>query len=274
MKPHFLLLGNPVGHSLSPLMHNRAAEFYGMDVQYHAISLDTGELDSIAAHFNREEFRGANITIPYKQTLLNYPDMLDEISRTFGAINTIVKEQGGLTGYNTDVHGFSVPLKAYADELAGRRAIVFGSGGASKAIVHALIQLDMPDIVLISRNPERVNTNIKKGRVRAESYEAWSALAEEAALVVNATPLGMEPDTGGSPVRDSEISFLAEKICYDIVYKPLETRFLRQAKESGARTIGGLEMLIHQGSRSFELWTGKPFPLKEIRGLLYERIGK
>lgn len=272
LKPHFLLFGNPVAHSLSPLMHNKAAEFYGMNVRYHAINLAVNELDIVASHLNREEFRGANITIPYKQTLLNYPDTLGDTARAFGAINTIVKEQGILTGYNTDAHGFSVPLKPYADELAGQRAVVFGSGGASKAIVHALSLFDMEEIVLISRNPRNISGYETNGQVRADSYEAWPAWAEEAVLIVNATPLGMEPKVSGSPVHEGEIRFLAEKICYDIVYKPLETRFLKQAKEAGARTIGGLEMLIHQGSRSFELWTGKPFPLDEVRGLLHEHI--
>ena len=270
--PHFMLLGHPVGHSLSPFMHNRAAEYYGLEVRYHAIDLQGKEINSVAAHFNRETFRGANVTIPYKQVLLDYVDRLDAVAQNFGAINTIVREQGMLVGYNTDVYGFSVPLEKYADELEGGRAIIFGTGGASRAIVYALQEYDMQEIYLISRNPGRGSNLLNDGNVYIESYDAWPALSEEAVLIVNATPLGMEPDVKNSPVRDTEVEFLGGKICYDIVYKPLETRFLKQSESAGARTIGGLEMLIQQGSRSFELWTGQSFPLNEIRSYLYEHI--
>lgn len=273
-RPHFLLLGNPVAHSLSPLMHNLAAKHHGFDIRYHAVNLQSNELGSIAAHLNSPFFKGANITIPYKQMLLDYVDQLDNVSQNFGAINTIVKEQEQLVGYNTDVYGFSVPLQPFEDQIAESRAIVFGTGGASRAIVYALREMDVPEVVLVSRNPDKTDSYPEYGNIYVESYEAWPALSEEACLIVNATPLGMEPDTDASPVHETETDLLSEKICYDIVYKPLKTKFLKQAESAGARTIGGLEMLIEQGSRSFEFWTGKPFPSQKIRQRLYEYFGE
>jgi shikimate dehydrogenase len=245
-----------------------------MDINYHAIQLEPQELLSISAHFNRPHFKGANITIPYKQTLLDYVDELDDVAGRFGAINTIVKQRGRLIGYNTDAYGFSVPLQEFSEELNGARAIVFGTGGASKAIVYALRNLDVREIILVSRSPGKFESNMDEGDVSLASYDSWTAWADEAALIVNATPLGMEPDERHSPVCDSEVDGLTGKICYDIVYKPLQTRFIGQAKSVGARTIGGLEMLIHQGSKSFELWTGRPFPIREIRESLYGYLGK
>jgi shikimate dehydrogenase len=243
-----------------------------MDARYHAVTLQNNELGELASFFNRESFLGANITIPYKEQIAQYVDVTTDSAREIGAINTIVKENYKLQGCNTDWHGFLAPLKQYRSQLEGQSAVVFGTGGASKAIVVALEQLGMQEIYLVSRTPNRISSFSNFERVRIVSYNTWTSWTDEAALVVNATPLGMHPKTEESPVRDSEKKFLANRICYDIVYNPLETKFLHQAKEVGAPTIGGLEMLIQQGSSSFELWTGKQFPTEKIRSILHERI--
>ncbi len=270
--PHFLLLGNPVDHSLSPLMHNTAAEHLDIDIGYYAVGLRADELSSVAAHFNLEQFGGANITIPYKHMLMEYVDRLSVVARNIGAINTVVKKEDMLIGDNTDIYGFSVPLKQYAGELAGSRAVIFGTGGATKAVIHALFDYSVEEIILISRSPDERRGFSDIDRVLVAGYDAWTAYSEEASIIINATPLGMHPDENSSPVRDEEAASLGDKICYDIVYNPLNTRFLKQAEEAGARTIGGLEMLIHQGSKSFELWTGEPFPIETVRAKLHEHI--
>ncbi len=269
---HYLLLGHPVGHSWSPLMHNTALNYHGIEARYYAIDLLDNELTDLATFFNRETFLGANVTIPYKQLIMNYLDMVDQQADEIGAVNTIVKEEFQLTGYNTDSYGFLSPLNEFEEIIAGGRAIVFGTGGASKAIAVSLREIGLEEIFLISRNPDRINSFNRFDQVKVVSYNEWTVLAKEAILIVNATPLGMYPDTGQSPVREGEKQFLADRICYDIVYNPLQTKFLQQAKEVGAKTIGGLEMLIQQGSRSFELWTGKQFPVNVIRKKLYERF--
>lgn len=271
-KPHFLLFGNPVHHSLSPLMHNTASEYYGFDIEYHAIKLEQSELSLLAAYLNKDTFLGANITIPYKQLLMDFVDRLDSTASAIGAINTIVKEEFTLVGYNTDSYGFSVPLKQYSNELEDTKAIVFGTGGATKAIIHALKEFNIREIVVISRNPDQRSEFDGMEQVSIAGYDSWVVFADEASIVVNATPLGMLPNSDKAAISVDESNILEDKICYDIVYYPLKTKFLILAEEAGARTISGLEMLIHQGSKSFELWTGKPFPIEEVRNKVYEAI--
>lgn len=269
---HLLLLGNPIKHSFSPLMHNTAAKTLNLDLTYHAVELRADELSTLSAHFNSDFFRGANITIPYKQMLLQYMDELSFTARSIGAINTIVKKDNKLLGENTDIFGFSVPLQPHKDSLRNARSIVFGTGGASKAIIQALGDLGMEEIILISRNPDNNKYFEDHNRTRVVSYESWGGYAEEATLIVNATPLGMHPDTESSPVRSKEEVLLKDKICYDIVYNPFETKFLKQAKRVGAQVIGGLDMLVHQGSKSFELWTGQSFPIETVKKGIYEKL--
>jgi len=270
--PHFLLLGYPVSQSLSPLMHNTASEHYGMDARYFPIALESNEFTLLASHFNNPLFKGANVTIPYKLMLRDYVDDMDESARAAGAVNTIVKRSAKVLGYNTDSYGFAVPLVEFQDELEDSTAVVFGTGGASRAVIRALRRMHVSTITLISRNPSQITSFEEEADIRIESYESWTAFADEAAIIVNSTPLGMEPDVESSPVRDDEKDYLSDKICYDIVYKPVETRFLALARDAGARTIPGLEMLIYQGSKSFELWTGKAFPIDKVRNRLHEAI--
>lgn len=270
--PHYVLLGHPVEHSWSPLMHNTALEYYGMDARYFAIDVQNQELAALASFLNGDHFLGANVTVPYKQLIGNYLDHIHKTAAEIGAINTIVKRNYRLEGHNTDVDGFLSPLQEIEETLVDRDAIIFGTGGASKAVVAGLTDLGMARIFLVSRNPARIKSFQNGDRIEVISYSEWTSRAKGASLIVNATPLGMYPKIKQSPIRDSEKQFLADRICYDLVYNPAKTQFLEQAKSVGAQTIGGLEMLIQQGSRSFELWTGKPFPLEVVREKLYENL--
>lgn len=270
--PHYLLFGHPVEHSWSPLMHNTALQYYDIDASYYAIDLRGNELVDLASFLNDPNFKGANITIPYKQTLFDYMDSIDATARQIGAINTIVKQEHYLRGVNTDLNGFVHPLEEYVYHIEGMAAIIFGTGGASKAIVAGLMDMGVEKIFMVSRSPGGKHFWEDKDQVKMVSYDNWMSYSDDAALIVNATPLGMHPKTDQSPVRDSEKQFLADRICYDIVYNPVETKFLKQADDVGAKTIDGLEMLIQQGSESFKLWTGKPFPVKKIRDTLYEKF--
>ncbi|RNC85519.1 MAG: shikimate dehydrogenase [Balneola sp.] len=260
-KPHYLLIGNPVSHSVSPIMHNTALQFHAIEAEYHAIAVSMGELSSLISHFNSPNFLGANITLPHKQNLFEVVDSHTITASSIGAINTIIKRDEGLIGENTDAYGFLKPLEKYLNEIDQDRAIVFGAGGATKAINYALNDLGFEEVVLVSRKPERYQQ--MEGTIMC-NYDLWTEFAEDASLIVNATPLGMVPNTTASPVKASEISFLEGKICYDIVYNPRETTFLKQAKQVDAFPIGGLGMLIHQGAKSFKEWTGKEFPLELI----------
>lgn len=260
--PHYLLIGSPISHSVSPLMHNTALEHHGIKAQYHALSVRNSEISTLIAHFNEPEFLGANITIPYKETLFDAMDTLGVEAAQIGAINTIVKSGGKIVGENTDAYGFTIPIEEYADELEGERAIIFGTGGATKAISFALYKMGVQEIVMVSRRPGKYDY---ADEIIMCNYDNWSAYAEDAAIIINATPLGMEPNTDASPVKDDETDILNGKLCYDVVYNPRETKFLKQAKNSGGTPIEGIDMLIHQGARSFKLWTGQEFPLGLIK---------
>lgn len=261
-QPHYLLIGSPVSHSVSPLMHNTALEHHQLAATYHAVSVKISEISTLIAHFNRIEFLGANITIPYKETLFDAMDTLGLEAAQIGAINTIVKRDGKIIGENTDAYGFKAPIEEFEDELAGERAIIFGTGGATKAISFALREMGIEEIVMVSRRPGQYDD---KSNIIICGYDNWTAFAEESSLIINATPLGMVPNTDASPVKDDEVDVLKDKICYDVVYNPQETKFLKQAGKAGGIPIGGLDMLIHQGARSFKMWTEKEFPLGLIK---------
>lgn len=267
-QPHFLLIGNPVSHSVSPIMHNTAIKQHDIEATYYAVSIDESDLSNLASHLNKDAFLGANITIPHKMKLIPFMDHLSKSAQEIGAINTIVKKDGTLIGENTDAHGFLVPLKDLG-EIENDRAIIFGSGGATKAIIYALNDFGFEEVYMVSRRPELIGE--QSGCIVC-SYDDWQYFSEDASVIINATPLGMVPKIDSSPVRDNEIEYLASKICYDIVYNPRETKFLRQAKEVNAVPVGGLDMLIHQGDESFFKWTGQRFPIGLVRMKLDEHF--
>jgi len=266
---HYLLIGNPVMHSLSPAMHNLALKHNKIGGEYISVSVSSRDVNMVLAHCTNDSFLGANITIPHKELFLDMVDELTDEAKEIGAINTLVKQDGKLIGHNTDAYGFIKPIENYIDTLHGERVIIFGSGGATKAIVFALQDLGVEQIVLVSRRPEMYESNGSENIIRC-SYDNWIAYADDAAMIVNATPLGMTPNTESSPVPDQDIEILNEKICYDIVYNPRQTKFLKQAIQADGTPIGGLDMLIYQGAKSFNLWTGFEFPIEKIRTKLDE----
>ncbi len=265
--PHFLLIGEPVSHSVSPIMHNTALKYHGIDAEYHAISVSIFDFDSLAVHFNSPMFLGSNVTLPHKGNIIPLVDELSEVANRIGAVNTLLKSEGRLIGENTDAYGFKVPLEEKKGSFDTDRAIIFGTGGATKAILDALNDLGFDEVCMVSRKkavyPDDPNLILC-------NYDSWIEYAEDASLIINATPLGMIPNVDASPVQGHEIGILEGKICYDVVYNPRETKFLKQAENAGGIPIGGLEMLIHQGALSFKKWTKREFPIGLIQTKLDE----
>ncbi len=252
-------------------MHNIALREHGIGAEYFAIQLLEDEIPQFISWMNRETFRGCNITVPYKSEFLDAVDELNPVAEELQAINTIKKNETGtrLIGYNTDPYGFIQPLNEFSDDLDGLSAIVFGSGGSAKAVVYALLQYGMDNVVVVSRNPDRVAKDGIFVECEVTNYDGWQHYAEDAGLFVNTTPVGMPPLTDKELLSASGYSFMEDKICYDLIYNPSETLFLKHAKAAGAITINGLDMLIHQGSRSFEIWTGNSFPIDKIKSELF-----
>lgn len=277
------LLGDPVEHSLSPLIHNTAFAAHGMNVVYAAFRVRPRRVREAVRGLLALDFVGANVTVPHKQAVIPHLDALSPQARAVGAVNTIVcrHEDGTLFGDNTDVAGFLAPLMDVADRLQGARMTILGSGGAARAIAYALLTTFEPSrLTLAARTPSSAET-IADDLVRFDpervvdvrALESASDAVRDALLVVNATPVGMHPALDASPWPSAD-DFDAHHIVYDVVYNPEETRLLREAAERGATVVGGLDMLVGQAAASYAEWTGKEMPIDRVKTALRSRQGR
>lgn len=255
------ILGYPVGHSLSPVMHNAAFEKNQMDYVY--IPLPTAPIDLADAVRAMKvwNFCGANVTIPHKVAVMDYLDEIDEDARMIGAVNTITIRDGKTIGSNTDGIGFIASLRKADAPPEGGEAVLLGAGGAARAVVWGLIQNGIKKITLVVRNEE-------KGKAFAERFMQYgditvtvfgSRVAQTAlrtcTLLVNTTPLGMAPNIDAMPKVDWQ-DVAPQAVVYDLIYTPLMTRFLLEGEKHGHQIINGKTMLIEQGAASFVKWTG------------------
>lgn len=264
------VIGYPVGHSLSPVMHNAAFRDQNMNFYYGAFAVEPGQLAAALEGVRALGFLGLNVTIPHKEAVIPLLDEVAPTARQVGAVNTIVNRGGRLIGYNTDGWGFLSSLEEAGVNPKGLNAVILGAGGAARAIAVHLARAGAAQITISNRTPERaaaVAAEVRKAvpEVRIQAIEARSSLEaialSEARLVVNCTPLGMQGDhVGESAVAD--IGLLpSDAVVYDTVYRPAETRLLREARERGLLTVGGLGMLVHQGACSWEYWFGRRGPV-------------
>jgi len=260
----FALFGNPVGHSLSPLMHNAAYEAMNLSAQYIALAVPDGKR---ALHRMREMgIEGASVTIPLKTAIMAQLDEIDDNSHAIGAVNTLWAREGRILGGNTDWAGFTRSLKEHFD-LRGKTFAILGSGGAARAAVFG-IRREGGHPTVFSRNPE---TGIALARYFHCPYRPLSDLEKvEAHCLVNTTPVGMSPDAAAIPVPPTALSRFAWVM--DLVYNPLRTRLLREAEAAGCGVITGLPMLVHQGAEQIRLWTGKEPPVGLMHRVAEEEL--
>jgi len=256
----FGIIGKPVGHSRSPLMHNAALKALNRDGVYLPFEVD--DVDSFVRDFVHPKtkkldwnLRGLSVTIPHKLAVIPHLDYVDETAKTIGAVNTIVVKGEGLHGYNTDVIGAMKPLDEMV-EVKGARVAVIGAGGSARAICHGLSQRDA-DVTIYARD-------LKKAQPLADEFKARTALLDsfegETDVVINCTPIGMRGHSEGqSPVKAESLESVS--LVYDLIYTPEETALLRDAKHVGCRTLGGLAMLVGQAAEQFRLWTGLEAPM-------------
>jgi shikimate dehydrogenase len=265
----FAVLGRPISHSLSPLIHTFSLRKVGINSVYYPILVPEGAESLLSDLFRHPNFRGANVTIPLKQLVSGLVDEYSETVAKTGAANTVYRDEYGvLKAENTDVYGFLSPLQSLKSDLLGKSALIFGSGGASKAVIYALKSFGMAQIFVVSRTPSQ----LEHSDCKVVSYVDWPKYATQCSLIVNASPLGMYPNVEKSPVSEENTALLTGKICYDLIYRPLVTQFLSQAESQGAVVLDGLEMFIGQAQRAFELFTHKEFPLSEVRSLLKDHF--
>lgn len=251
------VMGWPIAHSLSPALHGYWLRAHGIAGEYTRLAVQPDDLPAVLRRLESENWRGCNLTIPLKETAIPLMDRLDETARRIGAVNTIVVENGKLAGFNTDGFGFIENLRAAVpgfDPKAGP-AVVLGAGGAARAIVDALGAANAPEIRLANRSFERGRAIARSlgGGLESVPWEQRAAALDGAALVVNATSLGMD----ANPPLELDLARLPKTaVVNDIVYAPLETALLKAAKARGNRIVDGLGMLLHQGRPGFQRWFG------------------
>jgi shikimate dehydrogenase/3-dehydroquinate dehydratase type I len=262
------ILGHPLGHSLSPLMHNTAFGRLGLDAAYLPFDVDARGLAPTLAALRAAGLRGANVTIPHKSAVIPLLDGIDAHARSIGAVNTIVSRGGKLRGHNTDVAGFVGALGAAGVRLEGARALVVGAGGAARAAVAGLLE-NGAAVTVVNRGRRRAEElagRLGGARIAVADICDIGPAAERSEIIVNCTPAGMKGFPRTCPVPPRRIARGAAVM--DMVYNPARTRLLAEAEKRGARTVSGMEMFIRQGMEAFRLWTGKPFPEKAVRKAL------
>lgn len=264
------LLGHPVGHSRSPVMHNAAFLAQGIDMRYLAFDVLPEALPAAVAGLRALGVVGANVTVPHKETVVPLLDAVDPLALRIGAVNTIVNRQGVLTGYNTDIDGFLTALEqAGGRSPRGAHCLVLGAGGAARAVVAGLAQAGASDIVVYNRTASRA-------RDLCAAAESWSMApchpvgesglrraAEEADIIVNATSLGLGDTVKLSPLPVDTIR--GRQVIMDLTYGPRPTALIQRARSVGAIGVDGVEMLVQQAAGSYYLWTGRPAPVERMR---------
>ena len=255
------VIGWPIAHSLSPVLQNAAIGKAGVDYVYTALPVRPEDLPAAVAGLKALQFRGWNVTIPHKTAIMPLLDAIDEDARIIGAVNTVVNDNGHLTGYNTDVTGFIQALVDAGFAPQGKTAVLLGAGGAARAVVWGLIKAGVQAIYIGVRSPEKVQPLVDEfsayGKLTVSHWESedFAAKLSAADLLVNTTPLGMTPHVDAMPPVDwSKVK--ADAFVYDIIYTPAETRLLREAREYGHRVLNGEGMLAGQGAAAFVKWTG------------------
>jgi shikimate dehydrogenase len=255
------LLGRPVAHSLSPAMHNAAFQKLGLNATY--VAFPVVDLAQAVAGLRGLHIGGVSVTIPFKEEIIPLLDELEPQAARIGAVNTVVNRDGRLRGYNTDWLGALMALEEKT-EIAGKRFLILGAGGAARAIAFGILE----------KGGQVAVSDLHRDKALALSRQMWvevvapDYLAEyPAEVLINATPVGMEPHSGDTPVDPEILS--RYRVVMDIVYKPLETRLLKEAGSRDCQVIDGLRMLIHQGEAQFELWTGQPAPREVMARAAY-----
>jgi shikimate dehydrogenase len=273
------IIGHPVGHSLSPAIHNAAFEALKLPYVYVAHDVLPERLPSALEGARSLGYRGLSVTIPHKIAALGCMDDVDETARTIGCINTVVVEGGRLAGYNSDGRGALHALRAAGAEPAGRQVVVLGSGGAARAIAVTLALEATPRRIVVLGieldQLDRLCGDVAAvERCPVEGHELTSRTLEEhlgqADLLLHTTPLGMHPDTGRSLVPDELLH--PQLAVFDAVYNPRRTKLLQAAARAGCQTVEGLEMFLGQALVQFELWTQSRAPESVMRRVVEQRL--
>ena len=277
------VIGHPVEHSLSPIMHNAAIAYLGLDYVYLPLPVHPDNLQTAISGFAAIDLVGFNITIPHKQAITPLIAEISPTAKAIGAINTVWQTSGGTwAGTNTDVEGFIAPLQTYNRDWSNQTAIVLGNGGAARAVVAGCAQLGFKETYVVGRNTTKLADFINSWgnsalstRLLVRTWDKLPSLIPQVNVIINTTPIGMYPNIGESPLSNEEMALLAtDAIAYDLIYTPSPTKFLQQALAKGATSIDGLEMLVQQGAAALAIWLQQPVPVDVMRQSLQSHLCK
>lgn len=275
MKKLYGVIGDPIAQSMSPIMHNDLFRHYGFDAHYHAFAIKEKDLENAVKGFKAIGLAGFNVTIPHKRGIMPFLDRIDSLAEAIGAVNTVVNVDGELVGYNTDGSGFVQGLKSELASITNKKVLIIGAGGAARAIYFSLAREGIAKIDLTNRTLEKTEQlakecpydvtssilSLKDAEVNLGSYD----------IIVQTTSIGMAPHIEYEPLsvhNVKENSFVS-----DIIYNPLETKFLMAAKEKKAITQNGIAMFVHQGALAFEKWTGIEPDITRMESIVRKQLG-
>lgn len=260
------LIGNPVGHSLSPMIHNTLAKEMGINLVYTAFKVEDGRVGDAIKGADAFDVLGMNVTVPHKCRVIEELKSIDPLAEKIGAVNTLVRTDGGYKGYNTDITGLWRELVEEEVEITGREIIILGAGGASKAITYLCASKGAYRIYLLNRSIEKAEmladeVNSYFGDVVCpRTLDEYVKIPHDKKYpIIQTTSVGLHPDDDNAPVLDGEFYKLAE-VGVDIIFNPSETKFMKLCKSAGARACNGLKMLLYQGIAAFELWNNVKVP--------------
>ena len=274
------VIGDPIEHTMSPVMHNAAFKELGLDYVYVPLRVSQGELAEAIKGMKAFNIQGLNVTLPHKVEVMPLLDEVDDLALKIGAVNTIVNDGGVLKGYNTDATAFLRALLEEGVKPRGKSVAILGAGGAARAISYILAE-NVAHLVILNRKMELdwaeelagwITLHFKIKVKALELSEAnLTAVLENVDIVVNATSVGMKPDFDKTPLPARLLR--SELVVFDVVYNPVETRLLREAEAAGARTVGGLDMFVWQGALAFEKWTGCKAPFEVMKREALKALG-
>lgn len=272
----YCIIGDPVQHSLSPIMQNSAFSALGIKSSYISFRVSSGELKTSIESLKSIGIAGFNVTIPHKISILPYIDELDNTASKSNAVNTVKNEGGKLIGYNTDLYGFIQPLYKRNIDFKGIKVLIIGAGGAAYAIVTALsYEKEIGEIIIVNRSSQKASILVQHGlklglNTHQEDFNNLPKVALQSDLIVNATSIGLNNES--SPIERDNIN--PKSIVYDIVYKPIITDLVRKAKDVNAKVVYGYEMLLEQGAQAFKIWTGLDAPMHAMKKALFGIFGE
>jgi shikimate dehydrogenase len=272
----FGVIGDPIGHSMSPAIHNDAFSHQNIQASYHAFHVKEQHLEDAVKGFKAIGISGFNVTVPHKTAIIPFLDEMDELAEAIGAVNTVKNENGKLIGYNTDGPGYVAALKEEMNSpLRDKKTLIIGAGGAARGIYYSLVYEGVSHIDICNRTIEKAEKLIHdcpyKATSAAFSMHAAAEKLSQYDLIIQTTSIGMSPNTNASPLTLENVN--KEAFVSDIIYNPLKTAFLQEAETRGTQIQNGIGMFVYQGALAFQIWTGVFPDTKRMKKIVLEKLG-